>query len=75
MVPHEEAQEAAPQPPPRQPGIAFPPRRTPDGVRISSLPAEEQKKCGLVLERILDAPQPGLHVAMPAHGHMWSESF
>ncbi|BDA46542.1 probable dihydrolipoyllysine-residue succinyltransferase component at N-terminal half [Coccomyxa sp. Obi] len=35
--------EAAP-PPHRQPSIQFPTRRTPEGVPISSLPAEEQKK-------------------------------
>jgi hypothetical protein len=45
----------APPPPPaeepeapshgRQPSIKFPPRRTSDGVRISSLPAGEAKEC------------------------------
>ncbi|CAL8462675.1 g2208 [Coccomyxa elongata] len=38
--------KAGPPPPPphRHPSIQFPTRRTPEGVPISSLPAEEQKK-------------------------------
>jgi hypothetical protein len=35
--------------PHRQPRIKFPTRRTPDGVAISSLPIEEQKKCAQLL--------------------------
>ena len=42
-----------PEPPPhRQPGIKFPTRRTPDSVAISSLPADEQKKCASLLVRL-----------------------
>ena len=38
------AAESAPAPKPqhRQPGIRFPQRRTPEGERITMLPAEEQ---------------------------------
>ncbi len=39
--------EQAPTPPPhRQSSIKFPTRRTPEGIPISSLPAEEQKTYG-----------------------------
>ena len=40
----ESAAESAPPPKPqhRQPGIQFPQRRTPQGERITMLPAEEQ---------------------------------
>ena len=41
-------------PPHRQPAIKFPRRRTPDGVAISSLPAEEQKKCVALLAQPLE---------------------
>ena len=41
---HSAAKSAPPPEPPqhRAPGIRFPPRRTPEGERITMLPAEEQ---------------------------------
>jgi hypothetical protein len=44
-------------PPKRQPSIKFPPRRTPDGVAISSLPVEEQQKCASARESLAPASE------------------